>query len=252
MSTEVTSGEFSFGSGEEFIYGKLFLPKGAEKPLPTVILSHGYNSGSVYLEDAAYALAEEGAAAYCFDFRGGSANSKSGGKTENMSVRSEIWDLKAAAEKLVAEGIADERIFLYGESQGGLVSALAAAEEPDKYQGSMLLYPAFCIPDNWRGKDPSAPPFDFMGMKISGKYVSGLPDYDVFEKVKSFKKDVLIVHGTSDPIVAKEYSERLAESFPRASLSLYFGEGHGLTGTARKRWLGEIRGFLRDHIACIA
>ena len=47
-----------------------------------------------------------------------------------------------------------KRIVLIGESQGGLVSALAASELKKQVSNLVLIFPAFCIPDNWNERYP--------------------------------------------------------------------------------------------------
>ena len=141
-----------------------------------------------------------------------------------------------------------ERIFLYGESQGGFVSALTAAEMKEDIAGIALLYPAFCIPDNWLDRDPAElrEPVDFMGMKLSDKFYCGVPRYDVYEHIGSFDKPVLIFHGTADKLVDISYSERVCEAFPSCGLEVYENEGHGLSPAAREKMCGRAVKFFME------
>lgn len=209
-----------------------------------VILSHGYNQSSDNTSDIANSLAERGFRTFAFDFCGGSANSKSVGSGTDMSVASEISDLNAVIE-YVKESYLPEMLFLYGESQGGFVSALTAAQRDD-ITGAMLLYPAFCIPEQWLSRDPSAmtAPFEFMGHTISKKYYDGVPRYDVFEKFGEFNAPVLIMHGTSDSIVNVSYAKKAVTCFKDAELILYEGEDHGFSENARKKEIEDISDFL--------
>ena len=214
------------------IYGKSFMPKDAEDKLTAVILSHGYNSYHEDLADLASALAEQGVFAYCFDFRGGSLRSKSSGSSLEMSIQSEIDDLRAVISHIEGMNCIDrERIYLYGESQGGFVSALTADE---KIKGLYLLYPAFCIPDQWEGKNIEGEA-DFMGMPLSSCYCEGLPKYDVFEHIGKYSGDVKIYHGDNDSLVDLSYSQKAADSFKNAVLTMFDGEGHGFSPSARKK-----------------
>ncbi|MGN0639078.1 MAG: alpha/beta hydrolase family protein [Huintestinicola sp.] len=225
-------------SGENKIFGVLCLPKEHNGKLPVVILSHGYNSSYSHVLDIAQSLAENGFAAYCFDFCGGSAISKSGGVSTDMSIETEISDLKSVIAMISECSFADrERIYLYGESQGGFVSALTAAQMTDRIAGMALLYPAFCIPDNWISEDPEkmTGPVEFMGMKLSRKFREGLPEYDVFEAVSAFKAPVLLLHGDSDRLVDISYSEKLCSVLENCRLEVFENEGHGFSPKARKR-----------------
>lgn len=225
-------------SGENKIFGVLYLPKEHEDRLPVVILSHGYNSSYCHVLDIAQSLAERGFAAYCYDFCGGSTLSKSGGSSADMSIETEISDLMNVISMISGCSFADtERIYLYGESQGGFVSALTAAQMTDIIAGMALLYPAFCIPDNWISEDSEkmTEPVEFMGMKLSRKFREGLPEYDVFEAVSRFKAPVLLLHGDNDKLVDISYSEKLCSALENCRLEVYENEGHGFSPKARKR-----------------
>ncbi len=229
--------EMSVGFEENFIYGKAYIPEGSGR-LKAVILSHGYNSSHSDLEDAAAALAEKGVFAYCFDFRGGSTRSKSSGSPLEMSVMTEVGDLKRVIKAVRELDVTDcKEVYLYGESQGGFVSALTAADMPEQTAGLFLLYPAFCIPDDWRKICEKDCPekTELMGMTLSRKFYDELPGYDVFEHIKRYTGRTTIVHGTADNLVSPSYSEKAAECFPNAELILYENEGHGFSAAARKK-----------------
>lgn len=220
------------------IYGELYLPVTGDEKYPVVILSHGYNSSFSHVKDIAQSLAENGTAAYCFDFCGGSVISKSDGDPLNMSIETEISDLKKVIAMISESDFSDkERIFLYGESQGGFVSALTAAQMPDSIAGMALLYPAFCIPDDWLPRDPDemTEPVEFMGMKLSRKFRDEVPAYDVFKAVSAYDKPVLVLHGDSDRLVDKAYAEKISSSFPNCKLQIFENEGHGFSPEARRQ-----------------
>ncbi len=135
-------------SGENQIYGVIYVPENAEEKLPAVIFSHGF--GGNYRVGAQYAeiLAENGYAVYCFDFCGGSPGSRSDGSTLEMSIFTEKDDLDAVIETIRGLDYIDgDNIFLMGSSQGGAVSAIAAAERKEDIRGMILLYPAFVLAD---------------------------------------------------------------------------------------------------------
>ncbi|WP_443712641.1 alpha/beta hydrolase family protein [Ruminococcus sp.] len=129
------------------------------------------------------------------------------------------------------------QLYLYGESQGGFVAALTAAEMPERIAAMILLYPAFCIPDQWLSKDPEsmAKPFAFMGdMLLSKKFYDDVPRYDVYDRVSRYNSPVMIFHGDSDELVALSYSERLINAFSNAKLKVIKGAGHGFYGDDRE------------------
>lgn len=226
------------------IYGVLYSPEGG-KSAPAVILSHGYNSSHTELLDFAERLAQNGFYAYCYDFCGGSSRSKSSGAGTDMTLYSEMENLRAVMDMISSLSFVDE-IYLYGESQGGYVSALTAAQLPERTAGEILLYPALCIPDNWRGKAQTMPEtVHFMGMTISRKFAENIPSGDMREQIGGFAKPVLIMHGDSDGIVDISYSERAAEVLPNAKLVKFHGEGHGFSPAARARAFDCIMEYLK-------
>lgn len=214
------------------VYGKSFVPEDTGDKMTAVILSHGYNSSHEDLSDLASALGENGVFAYAYDFCGGSARSKSSGSSTEMSIQSEMDDLRAVIAHIEGLDFVDkEKIYLYGESQGGFVSSLTADE---KIKGLYLLYPAFCIPDNWAGRTIEGE-VDFMGMPLSNCFCDGLPKYDVFEHIKKYSGAVKIYHGDSDKLVPLPYAQKAAESFKNAELIVFGGEGHGFSSSARRK-----------------
>lgn len=192
--------------------------------LPIAIVCHGFMSWQDTVKHYAQLLAEMGYTAYCFDFNGGSVmKSQSEGKTTEMSVLTEIKDLEAVIEHLrTLPYVNPEKIFLMGCSQGGFVSAMVAAKNKYPIEKLSLFYPALCIPDDVRaGKmlmakiDPDNVPETFRSgpMKLGRCYVDDAKDIDPYEKIKDYKGQVLIVHGTADQIVNLDYSYRAVEAY---------------------------------------
>lgn len=236
MNGKIQKIEKEITFGENRIYAEEYIPENKGEKLPAVILSHGYNSCCGALSDMAERFAQSGVYACCFDFCGGSTYSKSSGKSTEMSIETEKRDLSEVIKAAEALSFTD-KIYLYGESQGGFVSALTAADIPDKISGMFLIYPAFCIPDDWlcRSAEEFLQPSDFMGMTLSKVFYDGVPRYDVYQRVSAFKNKVLIFHGDSDGLVDISYSRRLEKSFSDCELTVIKGEGHGFAEGTRKR-----------------
>lgn len=216
-----------------------FIPA-AEGKYPCVIMSHGFNSCAEELHDVAEILAENGIYALCYDFNGGGNKGRSTGKTTDMSVMTEQNDLRevfAYVKSLPQTG----DIYLYGESQGGFVSAITAPDIPD-IAGLFLVYPAFVIPHDWLSKDESTMQgeFEFMDVKLSKTYYDGIPRYDVFAKAAEFKKSVKIWHGGADPVVDPEYSLRLVKTYEKCELKVISGFGHWFSPEQREVIAEEI------------
>ena len=209
------------------IYGKLYIPMASEGKMPAVILSHSANLNADSMNLYAAGFAERGYIAYAFDFCGSCAKSRSEGSTEDMTLFSEIEDLKAVLSTVSAmDNVDADRIYLFGTSQGGLVTALAAEDCAATVKGEILLYPAFNIPElvaMAEGWDLSG----VFGGGYSQTFRDTLKDYDVYAHIGNFSKKVLIIHGSTDFIVNKSYSERAAERYSNCTLKIIDGAGHG-------------------------
>ncbi len=192
--------------------------------LPIAISCHGFMANQETVRQYAILLADLGYAAFCFDFNGGSVmKSQSEGKTTDMSILTEMRDLEAVLAYVKSlPYVNPERIFLMGCSQGGFVSAMVAAKNEHPIEKLCLFYPALCIPDDARaGKmmmskfDPYNVPETFRcgPMKLGRCYAEDARDIDPFEKIKDYKGEVLIVHGTKDNIVDIKYAHCAVETY---------------------------------------
>lgn len=125
------------------IYGIAYIPETEREAVPLVICAHGL--GGSYQSNIAYAeqLASRGIAAYCFDFRGG-GGSRSDRDTTEMPVMTEVSDLEVIMEAASKWEFVDRsKIVLLGTSQGGIVSAIAAARHTDQISGLVLIIRRF-------------------------------------------------------------------------------------------------------------
>jgi len=216
------------------IYGLALIPNSGKEKYPMVIISHGF--GGNYRDNLNYAevFAAKGIASYCFDFRGGCVASRSSRKTKEMSVLTELEDLRTVISYIKAQDFVDiNNIFLLGESQGGLVSALIAPDISGEISGLMLLYPAFVIPDDARKQFASKEDIEEIvhwDMPLGKKYYEDVWDMDFEKEITGFNGPVIIFHGTDDDIVPLDYSRRAKECYENCELIVYSGLGHGFHG----------------------
>ena len=209
------------------INGTLFLPKTHKNErLLIAIVCHEFMANQLFSFPYAKALAEIGFAAFCFDFCGGGLVSTSRGSRRDMSVLTEISDLKAVLRFAQSLYNTDEsELLLVGCSQGGLVAALTAAQTPETVNGLVLLYPALCIPDAaragemlWLKFDPSHIPEKMHAgpMPLGRRYAADVMNMDAFRQIAGYSGKVLLLHGDRDTIVDISYAEK-AESVYRAA-----------------------------------
>lgn len=177
-------------------------------------------------------LAQSGYAAFCFDFCGGGLVSSSQGSSRNMSVVTEMSDLKAVIQFAKDQDFTDENtLLLMGCSQGGLVAALTAAEMPDEVSGLILQYPALCIPDAaqkgemlWLKFDPDHIPEKMHEepMRLGRRYAADVMDIDAFQAITGYTGKVLLIHGNRDTIVDMDYSQMACEAYQAAGADVRF------------------------------
>lgn len=247
-----TQTTFSCKRGDLTIRGTEYRPEGEN--LPVAIVSHGFMAFQDTVRHYAKELAREGYCAYCFDFCGGSVaqKGKSDGETTDMSVLTEVTDLEAVIEYVQSLPYNSNHLLLVGCSQGGFVSALAAARHPGLVDKLVLFYPALCIPDDARAGQMMFAKFDPMNiperidcgpMKLGRCYVTDVIGMDPYEEIKPYRGPVLIIHGTKDAIVALDYSRQAQKSYPNAKLHIIKGGAHGFNKKHDAIAMAHLRSF---------
>ena len=234
--------------------------RGEGDDLPIAVVSHGFMGNVAGTRGYARQLAGWDCAAYCFDFCGGCLHGRSDGATEDMTVFTEVEDLKAVIRYARQQAGNDPgRVVLMGCSQGGLVSALTAAELGDQVERLVLFYPALCIPDDARaGKmlsfrfDPQHIPAVLEGgpVRLGGGYAASVLEMDPFAAIADYMGPVLIVHGDEDEVVAPGYAYRAAEAYEetrprRCQLAVLEGAGHGFV----RRWDADAMALVKPFLA---
>lgn len=228
----------------------VYLPV-AEK-YPAAVFSHGFGGGREDFADTAAFLAENGVGAVALTFCGSGARDKSGFPTTEMTLFTEREELLAAADCAKALGGFDGRLFLVGGSMGGMVSAMAAESRPEAFRGLALLFPAFCIPDDWNARFPAGAElpetFELWGVTLGRKFVTALRGLDIYANMPRVTAPVLLFHGTEDAVVPPSYSERAAKTYPHAELVTYKGEGHGFSQPTMRDVEARLLAFIRKNL----
>lgn len=230
------------------IYGVISSPSAKGKH-GVAIISHGFNGTHHFGKDYFKTLNDLGYAVYAFDFPCGSIHSQS----DNITMEMSVTDEKNALKEIVAyfqkqKDVDRSKIVLIGESQGGLVSALAASELKSQVSNLVLIYPALCIPDNWNARYPRVEDIpevsEIWGVKLGKKFMMDVRPMKPFEVIGNYKGRVLIVHGTDDKVVPLDYSRRAEQTYGNATLKIIDKAGHGFNPKERALSNQYVREFL--------
>ena len=233
------------------VCGDAYIPDTEEFPL--VIFSHGYNGcKDDFRSDAAFLL-NEGVASITFTFCGSGAGDRSGFATTQMTLFTEREDLEALMDYAGSIKGFNGKLYLFGGSQGGLISAMAAQTRAEDITGLVLIFPAFSIPDDWSSMYPESrfpaaedipETIPWMGVDLGRDFVATLRDFDIYQKMAEFTMPVMIFHGTADNVIPISYSKRASETYPNCYYKTYPGAGHGFAPSL----MTEIDGYLLKFI----
>lgn len=235
------------------IFGVLFVPEGAsaQHPRPAVICSHIL--GATHKNSGKYAreMASRGYVSYAFDFCGGSVESRSSGKTTESSIKTEAADLSAVLDDVLVLPEVDKRkVFLFGQSQGGAVSAMVAAERPDDVAGLILLYPAFIIHDlavEMFGTVDNTPETYRLWLDLGRVYAVDAIEYDFYERIGAFTGPVLVFQGTADNLEPQRCTDRAVEEYADVDYEVFEGVGHSFQGDLRNYVHERVDAFISSH-----
>lgn len=208
----------------------------AEKETDSMILCHGFTASMEETDKYSERLVSMGISTWIFDFCGGGFHTISDGDFHTyMTPLTEVEDLTEVVEYVLRKENR-KSVCIGGCSQGGFVSAVYAAEFPEKVKKLVLLYPALCIPDDARRGSMQVITFDpqhipdvvgMMPMQVSGNYPKSVIDMDVYETIVKYKGPVLVLHGDKDTIVPLKYADKAAEVYTQCIYHILKGAPHG-------------------------
>lgn len=250
QSAEKNTGDQSGRSSGQVVH----IPSGTEEKMPVVIMSHELGATLDRVKGYGEALAKEGYVTVCFDFCGGGWGSRSDGELLDMSVLTEKADLEAVLEEVKQWDFVDtDSIYLMGNSQGGLVTALTASEHREEIRAVILIYPAFSIYDDVHGMfdslDEIPETHSLLGLRLGNRYFVDIWDLEPYERIREYRKDILLIHGDRDSIVPVSYSDKLAETIDHVEYHVIRGADHGYLGADFELAVSYIMDFLNAEQA---
>ena len=254
---EIEETDFECLSHGLTLRGKLVVPVTDEmEKFPTVVLTHAFLGSYADMSDIAEALGKNGVASARFSLTGNTPSDGDYVDTTLTTQKEDILNVLAYVKTL--DFVDTDNLFLCGKSQGGFNSAMAAVDCEDDINGIILWFPAICIPDDFNDGRVMYTPFDpenipetltIMGpYSVSREYIEEGMRIDPFTDFTVFQKDVLIIHGTDDFVVAYRYAQELAEAYPNATLLTIEGGSHGFMGSGQQLALEETVSFVLNHL----
>lgn len=206
--------KIEFKNEGQKIVGVLNIPN-KQNP-PAIIMCHGFTGSKGNVHDKFYKAAkrfcENGFAVLRFDFRG---SGESEGEFVNVTVSSEVSDLKAAISFMEKQGYG--KIGVVGSSLGGAISIVAYNK---KIKSMVLWNPVTNLRETFVNLIPNVQKLEknefiifkneYKGkeFKIGKKFWRELKTFDVSKYLKKVKCPTLILHGDKDTIVPLKHSEK--------------------------------------------
>ncbi|HXV84434.1 MAG TPA: dienelactone hydrolase family protein [Candidatus Binatia bacterium] len=233
------------GSGVS-LGGILFRPDGTAKPLPAIIVLHGWAPegvpGAPRVEGWARRLSEQGYVALALSMRGWPP---SNGRDDCGAEQPD--DVIQAAEWLAAlQGVNDESIGVLGFSLGGQVALLAGARS-SRIKAIVAYFPITDI-KRWKNTTNNAAIRDFYVPKVCGAGDLNSP----VNSADKIKAPVLLIHGDRDLWVPTEQSLRMRAALQKANryveLLVIGGGDHGFTEEQSKQAWSATTQFFNMHL----
>ncbi len=236
--------EFFISDDGVRLHAKLEMPVAAEEnpgaesgaggfSCPLFVYFHGFtgNMDERHNLAAAYAAREAGCAVLRVDLYG---HGQSGGRFEDHTLYKWVTNALTVMEYAGSLPFVS-RLFVGGQSQGGLLAMLVGGMYAGNVRALVLLAPAWMIPDGARAGvigdvtfDPRHIPqaADVWGLRLKGDYVRVAQTLHPEEEIARFRDPVLIVQGEEDEAVPGEYARKAGELYADARLVMIPGENH--------------------------
>lgn len=198
-------------NGDLNIFGKFYYPEDFDesKQYPVIIMCHGMSATHAIYEKGQWPMkmAQAGYISYVFDFCGGSDNGLSDLTTLELSGETMQADISAILDQIKALPYCNpDKVFIMGQSRGGIMAAIAAGRRPDEYAGVILLYPWMGMVDELHASYPDVDAVEgdtitILQNEFGKVFLTDVYDWDVMGTCGQYKGNVLLIHGLADKTV---------------------------------------------------
>lgn len=206
--------------------------------IPMVIMYHGFTGYKHEIHfmfaKASRLLEKKGIASVRFDFAG---SGESDGEFKDMTFSSELSDaLKIFDDIKNLEFVDKNRIYILGISMGGAIASVVASKRSEQVKKLCMWAPAgrlnFAL-RNYVKLLKREMVFDSRGcIDINANVVSKalfdeLETTDIYDLAKEYKKDVLILQGSDDEVVALDSAHKYLDLYgDKAKLHIVKNANH--------------------------
>jgi Holliday junction DNA helicase RuvA subunit len=123
-------------------------------------------------------------------------------------------------------------------------------ELKDKVSQLVLVFPALCIPDNWRERYPRLQDIqdvtELWGVKMGRRFFEEIHDMRPLDLIGQYRGPVLIVQGDADRVVSMDDSRRAQQLYrPGTLLHVIPGAGHGFKPHEFQEEMEQLQQFLK-------
>lgn len=182
---------------------------------PLVIICHGFTSTRIGVDrlfvKTAQALVKLGFAVLRFDYAGCGESDGEYGENEFACFIDQTKTVISFGSEL--PNVDCDAITLIGHSLGGAVATCTASE--DNRVGNVVVWSAVGKPfediKQIVGYDGEQAVIDHLGYAITEDFLLSLQAFAPIDEVRNVCGNVLIIHGTEDPVISSDYCRRYFE-----------------------------------------
>jgi dipeptidyl aminopeptidase/acylaminoacyl peptidase len=238
--------------------GWLYRPKDARGPAPYVLSFHGGPEGQERpsFRSDYQALLAQGIGVFAPNVRGSSGFGKRFVNLDNGERRFDgVRDIRASADYLVANGLADaRRLGIMGGSYGGYMTMAGVTEYPDLFAAGVNQFGIVNFDTFFKHSEPWMAAISTVEYGDPATQADLLARLSPIHKLDKVKAALMVQHGANDTNVPVVEAEQIVASLKARGVPveyiLFPDEGHGWRKVAnRVRSTTAMVEFFQKHLA---